>query len=109
MRRQETAAAAVADKAERVALLEVRERQRCEREEVAEWRLREEACQRREQEREAAERRAARMRRVPRTMRRFAEAVAVGDGGGGACFGIDKDATPMSRVRQNSVQTTVVC
>ena len=44
MRRQETAAAAVADKAERVALLEVRERQRCEREEVAEWRLREEAC-----------------------------------------------------------------
>ena len=59
MRRQEKAAAAVADKAERVALLEVRERQRCEREEVAEWRLREEACQRREQEREAAERRAA--------------------------------------------------
>ena len=38
MRRQETAAAAVADKAERVALFEVRERQRCEREEVAEWR-----------------------------------------------------------------------
>ena len=58
MRRQETAAAAVAGKAERVALLEVRERQRCEREEVAEWRLREEACQRREQEREAVVRRA---------------------------------------------------
>ena len=40
------------------------------------------------------------MRRALRTMWRFAEAAAVGDGCGGACFEIDKAASPMSRVRQ---------
>ena len=37
------------------------------------------------------------MRRALRTMWRFAEAAAVGDGGGGACFEINKAASPMSR------------
>ena len=55
-------------------------------------------------EREAAERRAA--EDAARAAHNVAIAAAVGDGGGGACFEIDQAASPMSRVRQNSVQST---
>ena len=40
-------------------------------------------------------------------MWRFAEAAAVGDGCGGACFEIDKAASPLSRVRQKHKVTEV--
>ena len=48
-------------------------------------------------EREAAERRAA--EDAARAAHNVAIAAAVSDGGGGACFEIDKAASPMSRVR----------
>ena len=54
-------------------------------------------------EREAAERRAA--EDAARAAHNVAIAAAVGDGGGGACFEIDKAASPMSRVRQKQLST----
>ena len=54
-------------------------------------------------EREAAERRAA--EDAARAAHNVAIAAAVGHGGGGACFEIDKAASPMSRVRQKQLST----
>ena len=54
-------------------------------------------------EREAAERRAA--EDATRAAHNVAIAAAVRDGPGGACFEIDKTASPMSRVRQKQLST----